>query len=56
MANFWKNDVQLNIFKLVSLLFIKLLKFLKEKAPGKERRTHGHHSGGFFFFSVLIIV
>jgi hypothetical protein len=49
MANFWKNDVQFNIFKLISLLFLKLLKFLIEKAPGKERRTHGHHSGGFFF-------
>jgi hypothetical protein len=36
-------------FKLIALLFIKLLKFLIEKATGKERRTHGHHSGGFFF-------
>ncbi len=51
MANFWKNDVQFNIFKLITLLFLKLLKFLIEKAPGKERRTHVHHSGGFFLLS-----
>ena len=51
MVNFWKNDVQFNIFILISFLFLKLLKFLIEKAPGNERRTHGHHSGGFFLLS-----